>query len=114
MRREQPLVQRNMRPLVKCAHRRREGLLASAALVEAGARALALELRSLVYDAAMRADRTIGPAQGFKVLPSGSFVRENLFSKVASHGQFLYLARYLRLNPVCQVHNSPQGEGGGC
>src|SRR5260370_41614531 len=99
---EKPFVQRDMAALVERAHGRREGLLTGAALVEAGAGALALKLRSLVYRAAMRADRTIGPAQGFKVLAGGGFVGENLGGKVAGHGRFLHSGHESTpLNAVC-------------
>jgi hypothetical protein len=42
MRCQKPLVEWNVRPLVKSAHGRCEGLSACAALIEASARALAL------------------------------------------------------------------------
>src|ERR1700686_1202670 len=86
---EQPLVQRDMRTLIQRAHGGCEGLLTGAALVEAGARALALEFGGLVDGAAMRADRAIRPAKGFEMLPGCIFVSENRVSKIASHGQFL-------------------------
>lgn len=76
-----------MRPLVQRAHGGREGLLAGAALIQAGARALALKLSSLAYGAAMRTGRTIGPAEFFEMHAGGGFVGENLISEVTSHGK---------------------------
>lgn len=85
MRSEQPFVQRNMRPLIERSHGRSEGLLTGAALVEAGAGALPFKLRSLANGAAVRANRTIGPAQFLEMGAGRIFVRESLVSKVASH-----------------------------
>src|SRR5438105_3748832 len=60
------------------ADRHAERLLARAALVHAGARALARKQGSFVDDAAMRTDRTIRPKQPFEVLTSGGFFGVNL------------------------------------
>lgn len=86
MRCQQPLVQRNVRLLVNCPHGRRERLAARSALVQAGARALALHLRSFANDAAMEADRTIRPAEFLEMLTGGFFVRKDRVCQVGSHG----------------------------
>src|SRR5258708_28446806 len=93
MRSEQPLMQRDMRALIQRAHGGRERLLAGAALVQTGARALALEFGGLVYGATMRADWAIRPTELFEVSAGGFFVSENRVCEIAGHGQFLGMAR---------------------
>jgi hypothetical protein len=77
VRREQPFVQRNVRPLVSRAHRGGEGLTAVFALVEAGARAFALEQHGIVDGAAMEAGPTVGPADALKMGAGCVFVVED-------------------------------------
>src|ERR1700674_1373650 len=97
-----------MRPLVKRSHGRCEWLLAGAAFVEPWAGALALKLGCFVNGAAVRAHRTIGPAQFLEMGAGGAFVGECLVGEVASHGQILHSGHESPAsNPVCQVHNSP-------
>ena len=88
VRRQQPLVQRDMRTLVHGTHGRCERLAAILALVEARARRLALHQRGITDRAAMRADATICPAQRFKVEAGGVFIVEDWIGKFR-HAQTL-------------------------
>jgi anti-sigma factor RsiW len=84
VRREEPLMQRDMAALVQSADRRRKRLPAVLALVDARAGALAFHFGCVADGAAMRADRAIGPAQRLEVLPGFFFVVEYRASQV--HG----------------------------
>ena len=59
---------RDFGSLKQAADRDRKGLMAVLALVESGARGLALERVMIVYRAAMRADTTIRPYLRLKIL----------------------------------------------
>ena len=67
---QNPLVQRHFGTLKDSADSHGEGAGAVIALVDAGARAFALELRGFACATAMRANRTLGPADRFHVFPS--------------------------------------------
>src|SRR5436189_174501 len=69
-----PNMQLDLAALKHGANGYREGLLTGAALVDAGARRLALKLGSLIDNATMRADRAIRPVKAFQMLPGGVFV----------------------------------------
>src|SRR5258705_4900424 len=73
-----PSIELDLAALEHGANGHREGLLAGAALVDAGTCRLAFEFGSLVDDATMRADRAIGPVKAFQMLPGGVFVGINL------------------------------------
>lgn len=73
-----PDVQLNLAALEDGANGHGEWLLTGTALVDAGARGLALKLRGFVDDAAVRADRAIRPMEDFEVLAGGVFVGINL------------------------------------
>src|SRR5438067_1370638 len=85
----QPLVQRYVAALVERAHGDGEGFTASVALVEAGARALALHERRLIDNAALGADRTLWPEPSFQPLTGFVGVVEDRVGKVAGHDGLL-------------------------
>ena len=74
MRHGQPRMQRNLGALVKRANGDRERLKAGVALVEAGARRLALHERGAVLSLAMRANWAIRPNPSLKPLAGSFFV----------------------------------------
>src|ERR1700730_4109966 len=96
---EQPFVQRNVRTLIQRAHGRREWLLTGPALVQARSRRLAVQFGCFTNNAAMRAYRTIRPAQCLEMLASGGFIGENLGGEVASHGCVPNVEPPYRINP---------------
>ncbi len=71
-----PLGQRHMAALKDGTNLHRERLAASAALVDAKARALALQGSSAVHRSTMRTDRTFRPNPRLYPLVSGSLVME--------------------------------------
>src|SRR3546814_9614675 len=82
VRRQQPLVQRDLGTLIERADRHRELLAALRTEPEAGPCALALQLVGAVDASAVRADRAIGPAHALQILPGGGFVRVAGFGDV--------------------------------
>lgn len=82
--RKQPLVKRDFAVLEDRADRDGEGLDAVFALVDAGARGLASQFRDAVgvAIAAMGANRTVGPVQGFQMLAGFVGVAVNGVGKI--------------------------------
>jgi hypothetical protein len=83
---EKPFVQFDMGILKDCPHRHSERLAASIALAKPWPVAFAFKQFDFHRFAAMRANRSIRPAQFFKVLPCGGFIGENW---VSGHGSEL-------------------------
>lgn len=86
---DQPFVQRDFRVLHNGAYRHGEGVMAVAALVEAGPRAGLLVGGAdvdFLRETAVRADRAVGPAGALEVVRAASSVekRRMISSKVSS------------------------------
>ena len=87
MRRKKPLGHGNVRPLVNCAHGRRELPAALFAVVPARPHRLAAQRLHGIRLAAERAVGTVRPADRFKVLPGLVGVGEDRIGKVnGGHG----------------------------
>src|ERR1700716_4253732 len=82
----EPLVQRDFAALHERADGHGELAAARVAHVEARSRRLALDPCSLIQDATMRTNRTIGPKLCFKPFAGESFVLKNWVFEVGSHG----------------------------
>ncbi len=93
MRGEQPLVHGDMRALEDRSHSGRELLATLMATVKAMARGFGNNRVGGVHNSAMRANRTIRPADDFKVLPSGGFVVEDRVGKIDGHLRAPMLSR---------------------
>jgi hypothetical protein len=86
VRRQKPLVQRNVRTLVDGADGDRELALAGVAVVEAGLARLAADGTGALDLTAMRAVPAVGPARGLQILASLRLVGENRVGEIGAHG----------------------------
>ena len=98
-----PDVHRHVAKLEHTAHAHREWLAAGAAFPQAGARALALQLRCFADRAAVRTNRTIGPQSAFDIGDSGFFVAKLRGVKGGLHGGCSPQPRFYLWGSVCQV-----------
>lgn len=78
MKRDDPLVERNLGVLKDSVDGDRVLLFTAVALVETGAVGVTLKLRSVFQDATVGADRAFRPAKGFEIRPSRFNVAEPL------------------------------------
>ena len=85
MRGKKPLMHRNMRTLVNGANRCGKLLHAFPTTVKAMAGSFANDWIGRIDYAAVRANRTIWPADGFEMFPSCGFVIENFVCEIEGH-----------------------------
>lgn len=96
-------MERNLRPLEESANCDRELLTAGVALVGPRPVGFALHGRGIPFDAAVRADWTIRPMEGFKEAPGFFGAVEDCIVWLEVHVSYLLQGNYIKLPILCFV-----------